>query len=186
MDKDFASPIEVTLREEKTNKSGLVNQRETISLIRKYFDKEKSGVLDIGERNYLTVLIESEFDISVDNTSGDLDEELDCPKMIYDIVHYNNVIEHQFNPLFTLLEIKKVLSKDGILILGCPVKPHWITWCPCHYHEFDLYRIHKLIERAGYRIVEEKRFYRSVNLFGIRPLLGSFFKRQYLAVLKKL
>ena len=183
MDKDFTIPIEIVIKAEKENLSAIDNRKETFSLLDK-LGGLKGDVLDIAERNYLTELLEQRYNIGIDSTTGDLDIEFICPQKKYDFVYYSHVIEHQFNPLFTLLKIKKILKKNGILILACPVKPHWITWDKGHFHEFDLYRIHKLIERASYKIIEEKQFHYHKGFRGIRPILGSFYPRLYLAILK--
>jgi SAM-dependent methyltransferase len=73
-------------------------------------------------------------------------------------VHYNNVIEHQFNPLFTLLNIRRVLKNNGYLILGCPLKPKWITTNDCHFHEFDKKAYYEIISRADFKEINSIKF----------------------------
>ncbi len=180
-DHDFWSDDAVTIEAQKSAKSR-ANQAKTIELIDS-IGGLRGAVLDIGGRNLFTEILEQRYNISIDSTQGDLDLELNAPRRSYDFVHYNHVIEHQFNPLFTLLEIKKVLKPGGILILGTPMKSNWITWPNCHFHEFDEYRLMKLIVRAEYKIIKSVHFYHEVSIKGIRPLLGSFYKRLFIGLL---
>lgn len=187
MDKDFAAPIEFTYKNELVNPKAIRNRIETLKLVNKY-TRLSGDVLDIGERNYFTEWLEAQYSLygKIDSTEGDLDECFVSPKSQYDFVHYNNVIEHQFNPLYTLLCIKKVLKPKGILILGTPVKPNWITFSKCHFHEFDNYRINKLFTRAGFEIIDEVHFWRDIRMDGIRGILGSFYYKQAVYLLKQI
>ena len=88
----------------------------------KYFRNlinQNQRVLDVGGRNPLTEALESEHNIKIDNTTGDLDLHFKTPYNNYDIIIYSHTIEHQFNPLFTLLELKNVLVKMCFLSLSC-------------------------------------------------------------------
>ena len=67
-------------------------------------------VLDLGARNPLTDLIERRLSANIHNTDGDLDMAFVFPRCIYDVIVYSHTIEHQFNPLNTLLMIKDYMS----------------------------------------------------------------------------
>ncbi|HLO59037.1 MAG TPA: hypothetical protein VK172_14830 [Lentimicrobium sp.] len=184
MDKDFAAPIDAVIENEKTSKKAIRNRVETIKLIKKHGGLY-GRVLDIGEHNLFTDVLQGYFEkATIENTWGDLDMGLNCLFPIYNYVHYNNVIEHQFNPLRTLLDIKEVLSLSGTLILGTPIKPSWITSAKCHFHEMDEYRFKKLIARAGFEIFDEVHFWHDISLNGIRGILGSFYTKQAVYLLK--
>lgn len=174
---------DITLMNQKHNKKAEINRLKTIDLI-DGIGGLRGNVLDIGSRNFFTEILEKKYNVEIDSTDCDLDECLVSPKTNYDFVHYNNVIEHQFNPLFTLLEIKKILNSDGILILGCPLKPKWITSAKCHFHEFDEYAYQELIKRAGFKEVKRIHFYKQFSINGIRGLFGNFFNRQVVVILK--
>ncbi len=184
MDKDFTIPRETLFFHQRIHPKAIRNRNETINLLEKH-EGLSGNVLDIGERNYFTEVLEKFYKIPIHSTIGDLDIEFIHPGLRYDFVHYNNVIEHQFNPLFTLLKIHEVLKDDGILILGTPVKPTWITFSSCHFHEFDQYRFDKLINRAGFEVVDCLRYWHDLKIFGIRGLLGSFYPKQSIYLLKK-
>ena len=143
------------------------------------------NVLDIGERNMLTEKLENYFNVKIHNTTGDLDVEFNCPDLKYDFVIYSNVIEHQFNPLFTLQNIRNVMKDDGVLLIDTPLKPHWITWPISHFHEFDQYRFNMLMKRANFIQYYSKYYWKRVSIIGLRPLLGSFHTRQIIAAFKK-
>ncbi|MDH3382245.1 MAG: class I SAM-dependent methyltransferase [Flavobacteriaceae bacterium] len=183
-DKEFWLDDNITIHNQQTNKKAITNRFKTIDLINAIGGLH-GNVLDIGTRNVLTVDLEMVYNIKIDSTHGDLDEVFNCPHKNYDFVHYGNVIEHQFNPLFTLQKIRTVLQKDGILILATPLKPKWITTAKCHFHEFDEYSYSKLIKRAGFKEVKRLHYYREFSLKGIRQFLGSFYKRQVISVLIK-
>lgn len=167
----------------RTNPKSIKKKFEVIKLIDKHGGL-KGNVLDIGERNYFTEDLEKRYNIHIDSTKGDLDIQLNCPKKKYDFVIYSDVIEHQFNPLFTILGIKKIIKNDGMLILSTPLKPKWITSAKCHFHEFDRKTYNDILYRSDLKEIESSHFYYHVSIKGLRPFVGSFFKRQIVSILK--
>jgi SAM-dependent methyltransferase len=137
------------------------------------------NVLDIGSRNLFTEILEEEYNLNIDSTQGDLDTCKPTNKA-YDWVIYSHVIEHQYNPLKTLLDIK--LKPGGKLVIACPLKPRWITQNRCHFNEFDKRSFDLIRQRAGYTEIDTDRFMRIFSLSGIRPLLGSFHKRSVVSI----
>jgi SAM-dependent methyltransferase len=183
-DYDLWADDSFTVGNQQTNKKAIANQAETIKIIDSIGGLSGS-VLDIGSRNHFTEILEKKYSVTIDSTEGDLDVGLQCAGTAYDFVHYNNVIEHQFNPLLTLLQIREVLKGDGYLLLGTPLKPTFITFAKCHFHEFDAYRYNKLLARSGFQEVRRVHFYRQVSVNGLRSIVGSLFNRQVLSLLKK-
>jgi SAM-dependent methyltransferase len=189
MDSDFTISSKDCYINQRTNPKAIRNQQETIKLINTCGGLF-GNVLDIGERNLFTEILENLYEVKIFSTYGDLDLHL-CIKDrsqvngMFRFVHYNNVIEHQFNPLFTLLKIKQVLKPGGILILGTPIKPNWITPAKCHFHELDQYRFDKLIERAGFKVVDYVKFWYEIRPWSIRGFFGMFYTRQAVYILKK-
>lgn len=138
------------------------------------FIRELHGdVLDCGERSLLTELIEEKFGVKIDNTEGDLDVRPIRGK--YDFVLAFEIIEHLMNPLWFLMQVKGALREKGVLYLSTPVNKPKFFWRHDHFHEFDEYRLEKLLDRAGFTIVrrERKRFYR-IN--GVRPVIRLLLK----------
>ncbi len=134
-------------------------------------------VLDIGQRSPLTSFLESEFNIKIHNTSGDLDRDFFIGNNIYDIIIYSHTIEHQFNPLHTLLKLKDYMHENSLLYIMIPERGK-LLWTKGHFHEIDNYRIGLLLKASGFKIVSKKRYkvwrewYQYIK--GIRPLYRLF------------
>jgi len=187
-DKDFAATLEF-MENIKDEPMQIFYHQQLIDYIKNI---DLSGkIVDIGERNPLTERIEKHFNIKIDNTHGDLDETFICDKSKYDVVIFSQVIEHLFNPLFCLENIKKVMHKSSILIIGTPIKPGFISTNFRHFHEMDEYRFKKLIQRADLEIINWQKNYAYNNInwksfTGMRPFLKMFYKRtSYVKCIKK-
>ena len=154
-----------------------VDSDRNIRQVIDYLSNKITGrILDVGQRSPLTDAIEGKFS-KVDNTIGDLDIEVTAPEYRYDTIIYSHTIEHQFNPLFTLLELKQLMHFYTRLIIILPSRTK-ILWTPGHYHEIDHYRMQLLIKRAGLRIVsyERRKHWRKwyTYFFGLRPFMRLF------------
>jgi SAM-dependent methyltransferase len=188
MDKDFTRDINYTA-EESGRTSFIYKHEKLMDLLDKYISTMLGlgTVLDIGERNPFTERIEARFSINIDSTQGDLDKELNTPCKGYDLVIFSHVIEHLFNPLFCLENIKLVMKPNALLIICTPIKPHYLPSGRGHFHEMDEYRFRKLMDRAGLKIIRWEKF-RNGPFFadiGIRPLLKKIlFKEQSFVITK--
>jgi len=92
------------------------------------------------------------------------------PPGAFDVVLFGDVLEHLIDPAGALLAIKDLLNSDGTLIVSLPNVVHWITRLKLlcgrfdyesvgtldhtHLRFFTLKTARKLIESAGYRIVQ--------------------------------
>ena len=150
----------------------------TLNLLEEYVNSN-TKMLDVAERNPLTVLMEKKFNIKIDSTTGDLDESFDMPEHDYDLILASHVIEHIFNPLHMLLVLKKALAPDGRMIIILPQRMKFL-WTKHHFHEIDDYRMKILFKRAGLKV--EKAVKRKVKrgwgtyFRGIRAFLRLFFE----------
>ena len=157
----------------------VVRWRKTVA----FLEPVESAVqgLDLGERTALTSMLESFFGCPFTITDLDLDTGILDGQ--YDIVTCFEVIEHLFNPLHCLFQIKKVLAPDGRLYLSTPrYKPH-IIWDAFHFHEMTFRSIAALIDRAGFTIIRKQIITTYPWWFyftGVRPLLRSIFDRNWL------
>lgn len=151
-------------------------------LDRKIKQKHPIKILDIGQPNPLSKLMKYYFlECDVYNTDGDLDEGFSfVGSLDYDFIVYSHTIEHQFNPLYTLLRFYNVINSHPTIFIILPQRPKFL-WFEGHYHEIDHYRMQLLLKRAGLKIVsyESKRIKRDWWFYftGIRPLLRFFFER---------
>lgn len=148
----------------------------------------KQTILDIGGRGPLVDEIEAAYGVKIDSTDGDLDVGFKIPDKKYDVVIYSHTIEHQFNPLFTLLRIEEVMKPDGRLYIMLPERGK-ILWAPGHFHEIDEYRMRILLRRADL-VVESKtrqKVWRKwyTYFFGFRPLLRLFLEFHVVYCVKK-
>jgi len=137
------------------------------------------SVLDIGPRSPMTDALEKHFGIKIDNTVGNLDLSFSAPKEKYDVIIYSHTIEHQFNPLFTLMKINDLMTKSSVLHIFLPRRGK-LLWTKVHYHEIDDYRMRILLDHAGFRVFSTKLFKVKRPIFsyftGFRPLLRLFFE----------
>lgn len=144
-------------------------------------------ILDIGQQNPFTLFMQKELNVTIKNTEGDLDVSFSIPPKKYDIVIYSHTIEHQFNPLYTLLEIKKNMKHDALMYIIIPQRPKFL-WTKHHFHEIDNHRMNLLIKKAGFKILDKKSFMvrRSLgfHLSGIRPFLRLFLHKQTIYKIK--
>ena len=136
------------------------------------------SALDIGDRSGLTEMMESMYQVKFDNTTGNLDYNTIDGN--YDLVTSFEVLEHLFNPLFHLQQVKKILSKEGKLVLSTPLSKPRFLWSKEHFHEMSLASIEALFDVAGFKVVR-KDFFRVHPLTfyfkGVRPLLRLLFDK---------
>ncbi len=136
------------------------------------------NALDIGDRSRITEMMESKYQIKFENTRGDLD--FVTLKGDFDLITSFEVLEHLFNPLFHLLEIKKVLSKKGKFFLSTPLGKPRFLWSKVHFHEMSIKSLESLFSAAGFRVIRKDFFRVHSKLFyftGIRPLFRYFFDK---------
>ena len=134
-------------------------------------------ILDIGDNNPLADRLR-ELGYRVHNTDGDLDIDFEFELLDYDVILYSHTIEHQFNPLYTLLRLKPYVN---LMYIATPDRGK-LLWCKNHFHEIDSYRMKKLVERAGLKIIEiyrykHWRYWKEYFKIGIRPILRLIFER---------
>lgn len=145
----------------------------------KYLKKRNIAgrILDIGQESPLTSMISNNFDVWIDNTFGDLDGDFKIPGKDYNVVIFSHTLEHIFDPVHCLLEIKKVMKPHGDMFIFLPRRGK-LLWTPNHYHEIDHYRFQLLMERTGFEIIdwEHHKAWRDPFQYfvGIRPFYRLF------------
>lgn len=123
--------------------------------------------LDLGVVNPFTPFLKQTYPkLEIANTEEDLD--LDVAAFPYedkkfDYVFSFEVLEHLMNPLWNLLECRRILKDAGTIYLTTPkgIFPSTLMWPPAHFHEIDHKRMHILAERAGLQIKRIERFNKS-------------------------
>lgn len=143
------------------------------SLMLMHLGKHMYGtILEGDQKNSLTYKIYSNFGITADNISGDFDTNIICGDKEYDIVISSSVIEHLFNPLYYVTELRKRLKDDGVFIIASPKGTMFSYGHKYHFHEQNLRQTKALMERAGFECILHREYPRCFNAgIGIRPLL---------------
>jgi len=129
--------------------------------------------LDVGSgQSYMLERLTKDYGVPIETTEVDLD----VTPYPYPDNHFNTItsfelIEHLFNPLFHLFEIKRVLSPKGNLFLTTPNDygliykvEHILSrkYRP-HFHQFSARDLEDLCKRAGLEVVAIEKFFRSAS-----------------------
>lgn len=139
-----------------------------------------SSGLDIGDRTPMTDRLESLFGCRFDTTSVDLDVgSLDGR---YPVATAFEVLEHLYNPLHLLLEVRKVLepAPASRLFISTPAWKPELLQSPDHFHEMTRRSLESLIDRAGFAVVRRGEFRIRPLWFsftGLRPMLRGIFEK---------
>ena len=89
----------------------------------------------------------------------------------FDVITLWDVIEHVENPSGLLLEIKRILKNDGIIVLNTPnigsafakiMGKRWWNLMGMHIYYFDKKTIIKILEKNGYKIIKIKSYSRII------------------------
>ena len=140
-------------------------------------NKAKTG-LDIGDRTPFTLELEKVFGCKFKNTSIDLD--IGRIESKYDVITAFEIIEHLYNPLHFLEQIRQGLLENGRVYLSTPEGKPYFLWAPGHFHEIHQERLHSLFKRAQFRIIRQNTFRIHHTYFyftGFRPLLRGIFEK---------
>ncbi|ABB23060.1 hypothetical protein [Pelodictyon luteolum] len=135
--------------------------------------------LDLGDRTPMTELAEALFGFTFDSSRVDLDEG--SLSGCYGVVTAFEVLEHLFNPLHALLEVKKVMAGSAArLFVSMPLRQPELLRSPEHFHEMSRTAALALFGRSGFRVERSAEFRIRRPLFylsGFKPLLRFFFER---------
>jgi len=90
-------------------------------------------------------------------------EEAGFPDHSADVVTMWDVLEHMPDPIGTLLEVRRILRHDGLLLIGAPNIGSWEArlfgskWfgleIPRHLYHFSPSTLEKILEKSGFKIV---------------------------------
>ena len=116
-----------------------VRWQHTIDFIRRssFSGTVTAKGLDLGDRTPLTASLEQLFSCTFNNTTADLD--VASLEGSFGVVTAFEVLEHLYNPLHALLEVKRLLQgKNARLYLSMPLhKPAFLA-SPDHFHEMSI------------------------------------------------
>ena len=149
----------------------------------------RKPILDIGARSPITEILEISFNVDIDNTDGDLDlPDFSIPQCNYKTVLYLHTIEHQFNPLITLLRLRKFITLESRIFIALPRRSFFLqAEHTYHFHEIGENGFKNLCKRANYEIVNitTRRWKQQISgLRGIRPLFRYFLDKEVIYELR--
>jgi SAM-dependent methyltransferase len=154
--------------------------------IEAFIDEIRDPVGDMGEENPLIRYLGHKKDMAY-TSIDDVDFDYEPIEGKYGTIFSFALLEHFFNPLFALENMKRALLPGGIIYLSTPYRPHFM-WTEHHFHEIDDKRMGWLYERAGLRVVKSERVALRgrlrEHLTGIRPLIRYFHKSMRLYKLR--
>lgn len=156
--------------------------KRTLDFIQE-LDLGDARILDLGPPNPLSAML-SDAGYKVDNTNVGQDLDLDFNIVTnpgYDVVTAFEIIEHMVSP-FPLL---RAIAANK-LVISVPLslwfaKAYWSETDPYdrHYHEFEPRQLKMLLEKAGWKVMRERKFTSYDIKPGIRPLLRMVTPRHY-------
>ncbi|WP_228852375.1 methyltransferase domain-containing protein [Aegicerativicinus sediminis] len=154
----------------------------TLEFLKEHIDRT-NHILDLGVTNPLSEVMISE-GYKITNTSGiDLDEDThEVETEDYQVVTAFEIFEHLVAPYNVLKAIK---AKK--LVCSVPLKL-WFSNAyknendprDRHYHEFEDWQFDWLLEKAGWTIIDKKKWTHPTNKIGLRPILRYFYPRYYI------
>ena len=146
-------------------------------------------ILDLGVDNPLSVRLRED-GYTVHNTQG---EDLDIDRRAvqsdkFDAVTAFEIVEHLLNPFSLLNEIKapKLLISVPLRLWFAPAYKSKTDERDRHFHEFEAWQFRWLLDKTGWRIIDEIQFTNPVNKIGFRPLLRRVTPRYILIYAEKL
>lgn len=91
---------------------------------------------------------------------------LDChfPRKFFEVITLWHVLEHLYNPKETMIEIKRILKNDGLLILSTPntsglgykiAGKNWFHYDARHHcYLYNLTSLTTLLKKTGFKIIK--------------------------------
>jgi hypothetical protein len=135
--------------------------------------------LDLGDRTPFTLSLEQLFGCPFGNTTVDLD--LESLSGSFGVVSAFELLEHLYNPLHALLEVRRLLAgEEARLFVSMPLwKPSFLASSD-HFHEMTRTSALSLFRRGGFRVVRSAEFRIRHPLFyltGVKPLLRAWYEK---------
>lgn len=160
--------------------------QETLAFIKQH--RKPCSILDLGVRNPFSEILEKE-GYHVVNTKGeDLDlNRSEILKSNTSITTAFEIFEHLLSPF----EVARAIQSE-YLFASVPLRL-WFASAyrnpkdprDQHFHEFEDWQFDWLLEKAGWEIIDRKKFTNPVRKLGLRPILRSFTPRYYLVFCKR-
>tara|TARA_B100001027_G_scaffold87636_1_gene60062 strand:+ start:244 stop:771 length:528 start_codon:yes stop_codon:yes gene_type:complete len=160
----------------------------TTDFIKKFVDKNEL-ILDLGIENPLSKMLKNN-GYNIINTSGeDLDIDQSAVKETdATVVTAFQIFEHLLNPFQLLMSIKanKLVCSVPLSLWFANAYRNSKDIRDNHFHEFEDWQFRLLLQKTGWKIIEEKKFTNPVKKIGLRPLLRLFTNRYLIIYAEKI
>jgi hypothetical protein len=148
-----------------------------------------SKILDLGVENPFTKIMK-QHDFDIENTQG---EDLDIDTSTIENSNANvitafEIFEHLLSPFTVLKSIKasKIVASVPLkLWFSSAYRSKTDKW-DRHYHEFEDWQFDWLLEKAGWKILDRKKWTNPTKKIGIRPILRWFTPRYYIVYAERI
>ncbi|MDO7137481.1 methyltransferase [Algibacter lectus] len=162
--------------------------KHTIEFLKKHVSNSET-ILDLGVVNPFTKIME-EHGFSVENTKGeDLDEDTSTiTNTEASVVTAFEIFEHLLSPYTTLKAIKgdKLVASVPLKLWFSSAYRSKTDMLDRHYHEFEDWQFDWLLEKAGWKIIDRKKWTNPPKKIGIRPILRRFTPRYYIVYAERI
>ena len=160
----------------------------TTDFIKKFVDKNEL-ILDLGIENPLSKMLKNN-GYNIINTSGeDLDIDQSAVKETNaTVVTAFQIFEHLLNPFQLLMSIKanKLVCSVPLSLWFANAYRNSKDIRDNHFHEFEDWQFRLLLQKTGWKIIDEKKFTNPVKKIGLRPLLRLFTNRYLIIYAEKI
>lgn len=154
----------------------------TLEFLKKHISVEES-ILDLGVKNPFTEVMLSE-GFKVENTKGeDIDTDTSTiTNSNYEVATAFEIFEHLISPYTVLRDIKanKLVASVPLRLWFAAAYRSKTDMRDRHYHEFEDWQFDWLLEKAGWKIIDRKKWTNPTKKIGIRPILRWFTPRYYI------
>lgn len=105
---------------------------------------------------------------------GVFDDDLDLPLESFDVIFFNDVLEHLFDPAAALRHARRLLKPDGVIVASIPNIRHFHTMWQLLVHGDWLYADEGILDRTHLRFFTRKSIRRlfEESQFSIRQMEG--------------
>ena len=152
--------------------------RITTDFINKHIDKSEL-ILDLGIKNPLSEALKED-GYQIVNTNG---EDLDIDQSL--ILETKATVVTAFQ-ILNSIKAKKLVCSIPLRLWFAKAYRNFNDIRDNHFHEFEDWQFRLLLEKTGWKIIEEKKFTNPVKKIGIRPFFRLFTYRYMIIYAEKI
>ena len=160
----------------------------TTDFIKKFVDKNEL-ILDLGIENPLSKMLKNNGHKIINTSGAHLDIDHSAVKETNaTVVTAFQIFEHLLNPFQLLMSIKanKLVCSVPLSLWFAKAYRNSEDTRDNHFHEFEDWQFRLLLQKTGWKIIEEKKFTNPVKKIGLRPLLRLFTNRYLIIYAEKI